>query len=144
MSTSSEHDSKGAPSNLTPQTLNIVRLALLTGVLGFGAYGWFSTRNGGLSESLDPEVARVFQYAFIALFLGVMAGMAAIRRKALDGETFAKKAQFSLIGYALGEGVALFGGVYLLVSGSMTLYLAGLLVFLLAFVLFPIPENNVG
>ena len=55
----------------------------------------------------------------------------------------ARPPRLLIVGYALAEGLVLFGAVYLFLTGKTVLFLGGLLVFLVAFMLLPIqPESD--
>ncbi|MFQ5571861.1 MAG: hypothetical protein ACE5G0_19455 [Rhodothermales bacterium] len=143
MAEPSSNAPSGGAQQLTPQTLNLVRFALLTGILLFGVIAWFMT-SGETGFTANPEVAFLMRLAFIGVFAVAAVGMALMRRQVQRAGTFAKKAQRSLVGYALAEGVALYGAIYLFITGSALLFLVGLLVFLVAFLMFPVPGSEEG
>lgn len=123
------------PSQVTPATFNIIRYALLAGVLLIGGVAWFVTRENALG-TFDAEAATYFRYAFYAVFTASALGMLFIHRSLPQATTFPQRVTRCIMGYAVAEGTALFGAVYLFLTGSLQLYIIGLLLFLLAFLVF--------
>lgn len=136
-----ESSSAGGSPELTPTTLNIIRLALLGGSAIFGAIAWYLTSTGQMTPSLDEESAAVMRYVFYGLVAAHLLGIWLIRQRADMAEAFTKRAQLLIIGYALAEGLVLFGAVYLFLTGNTVLFLGGLLVFLVAFFFLPIQSG---
>ena len=84
------------------------------------------------------------RYVFYGLLVVDLGVMWLVRQRVDRAETFEKKGPLLLIGFALGEGLALYGIVYWLVTGGMLLFLVGLLVFLAAFLVFPVRPASDG
>lgn len=122
-------------SQVTPATFNIIRYALLAGVLLIGGVAWFITRENGLG-AFDAETATYLRYAFYAVFTGSALGMLFIHRSLPQAHTFPQRVTRCILGLAVAEGTALFGAVYLFLTGSVQLYVIGLILFLLAFLVF--------
>ena len=120
-------------------TLKVIRLALLAGVVIFGFAIAYLSRTGALQP--DPDVAGVLRLAFLPLALGSVVGMMAVRSAQSRAEPD-RKGALAIIGWALGEGVALFGGVAWLVAGEMMLYLTGLGLMIVALLLVPVPADS--
>ncbi len=129
---------------MTPQVLNIVRFAMLGGVLFFAAIAWFLTSSGQMGAAGNDELAGVLRYVFYGLLVVDLGAMWLVRQRIDRAETFEKKGPLLLIGYALGEGITLYGIVYWLVTGGMLLFFVGLLVFLAAFLVFPVQPASDG
>ncbi len=139
-----ESSSAGSSPELTPTTLNIIRLALLAGSAIFGGIAWYLTSSGQMTPSLDEDTASVLRYVFYGLVVAHLLGIFLIRQRADMAEAFAKRAQLLIVGYALAEGLVLFGAVYLFLTGNTILFLGGLLVFLVAFFFLPIQHEAEG
>ncbi len=122
---------------LTPAAFTIIRLSLLAGVLLLGGIAWYLTASGQVAPALDDGTAALLRYVFLGLLATAALGIALVRPRARQAETLQQRVRFSIIGYALAEAAALFGAVYLFLTGAATLYLLGLLLFLAAFLLFP-------
>ena len=129
---------------MKPQVLNIVRFAMLAGVLIFAAIAWFLTSSGQMGAAGNEELAGVLRYVFYGLLVVDIGAMWLLRQRIDRAGTFEKKGPLLLIGYALGEGLTLYGIVYWLVTGGMLLFVVSLLVFLTAFLMFPVQPATDG
>jgi hypothetical protein len=72
-----------------------------------------------------------------AASLAALVVVRSLREKASDWE---RKSSLTVIGWALGEGPGLLGGVIWMVTASPVPYLIGLAVLLVSFLMIPIPE----
>jgi hypothetical protein len=124
-----------SPSRDTAK-LGVIRVAMLAGVLSFGAVSWFVRRQGTAPAStVDPGLLGIAGSVIWGLaVLGILVLFLLLRNR----ETPARRSAFSIIGWALGESVALFGGVYLFLIGDPKWFLAGLTALLLTFFIFPL------
>jgi hypothetical protein len=127
-------------NELNRKTLTIMRAALLAGVLLLGAAVWWVLR-GGERPPLDDARESALRLFFTVLAVATAPGIIAVRFAQGRAPGFARKAQLAIVGWALGEGVALLGGVIYMLTGSPRLYLLGVLVLLAAFALVPIPRD---
>lgn len=75
---------------------------------------------------------------FYVLLAGHLGGIWLLRQRADRAEAFQQRARLLIIGYALAEALVFFGAVYLLLTGNASLFLGGLIVFLLAFLILPL------
>ena len=123
---------------LTPSFLNIIRLAMLAGSVLFGAIAWYLTNSGQIEPSMSASVASTLRIVFYVLLASHLAGIWLLRQRADLAETFQQRARLLIIGYALAEALVFFGAVYLLLTGNASLFLGGLLIFMLAFLLLPL------
>lgn len=105
-----------------------------------GAVGWIlqsqTTVETGALSSLT------FGLAFGVVTLGVVAAVVFFRQRRQQATTVDEAGKLNLVGWALGEAVALFGFVGFLLLGTLTYYLVGFLLFLATFLAFPIPEES--
>lgn len=127
---------------VTPQALRIIRFALLGGLLIFGAVAFYMANEAGMGATGDEEFFSTLFIAFFVLAAAEGGVMYFIHRRWKQAETFQQKANFSIIGWALGEGLALFGGVILLLGGSTLPFLCGLVFFGVAWMLFPVHDED--
>ena len=127
----------------TPQTLRLVRLALLLGPVLIGAVFAFLTMQTGpfLDDAATLETLRL---AFIGVAVLAAVGVFLIQGRRARADTFQRQATLCIAGWVLAESAATLGAVYLLLSGSGLVFLIGLLVLGLAFLLLPIPESVEG
>ncbi len=133
--TPSEGTQKGG---LTPTSVNIVRLALLAGSVVIGGIFWYLLRAGQLTPSADEQVASIMSTIFYLILATTIGALWVIRQRADKAETFAKRAPLLIVGYAAAEWLTIYGAVYLVMTGVASLFLGGLLVFLIAFAILPI------
>ena len=117
--------------------LRIIRMALLGGVVLFGAVVTYLLRQ----ERPDPPgAARSLQYVNIAFLAIAAVGVMYIQRRHEAERDPARRSTWNIVAWALGESTALFGGVHYLLAGSPIPYLVGLAMLLASFVLVPIRE----
>lgn len=119
-------------------TLRIIRVALLTGVLLFGGIAYYLTRQRG--GGLGTESAGALQAANIGLLVvAAVAIMVVQRRHAAEADP-ARRSTLNILAWALGEAVALMGGVHFLLVGNPVPYLVGLMMMIASFIVVPIRE----
>lgn len=121
------------------RNLFIVRVALMTGVFLFAALAYFGPQVGiaasfDLGESLGSLrwVARTF--FVIAIVVAVLL------RPKLEGAEPSRIAQLLIIGWAVGEAAALMGVVTYMGGGGLAPLALGLMAFVFALVMLPIPR----
>ena len=127
---------------MTPATLRIVRYAMLAMLLGFGALAYYQSTHGeppGEGDGADLGMLRLVGFGLCA---GVIVGITLMRRLRERAEAAARPT-FGLIGSALGESAALFGGVYMFLGGDVTVYVLGLVLFLATWTLLPTDSEAV-
>lgn len=123
----------GPNANAT-RTLGIIRIALLVGVLVFGAVVWFLRRSDGTAFSVDPRGLRLAgQAVWGAATLGTLALFLAAGRASPE-----RRATFAVIAWALGESTAIYGGLFWMILGDPQWYLYGVACLLLTYFIFPI------
>lgn len=129
------------PRQLPPSTtLRIIRVALLSGVLVFGALAYYLTdqRGGGLA----PENGGVLQIVNIIILVGAAVGIMVIQRRHLAERDPRKRTTLNIIAWAMGEATALFGGVHFMLVGNPIPFLVGLVMMIASFVVVPIRERD--
>lgn len=124
----------------SPATLAVVRLAILGGVLAFGALAWHLQRQPGWSRApLDRDV---FFYASLAIWAVATAGLLLLRGRWRRETDPARRTPLLIVGWALGEMPAVWGGILYLLTGDPQRYFTGLLFLVMAFLLLPIRERS--
>ena len=113
----------------------LIRIALLAGVLSFGAITWFLHRQPNYVAPGDNEQLRM---ALGAAMLLATAVVAFARYKLGTVHTEQELGAFRLIGWTAGESAALAGAVYYFLTDNPTLYIIGLFVLLAAFIVIPL------
>lgn len=123
------------------QVQRIIRLAMLSGVLIFGAVIYYLRTSGMVENSLEADDSSIFPIAAMGLVFMAGGAVFLFRRLIEQSSDEARRFQLSLVVFALCEGSALFGGVLWLVSGVYLPYLAGVGVFVMAFAWIPGPTE---
>jgi cytochrome c oxidase assembly factor CtaG len=123
------------PPPLTSSMLRIVRYAMLVLLLLFGAFGYYQS----IHRVPDPDSTTnlpTLQWVGYGLCVMAMVGMAVLRqvRERADED---RRPTLGLIGSALAEAAALFGGVYMVLGGGITVYALALVLFLATWTLLP-------
>lgn len=119
-------------------TLRIIRVALLTGVLVFGgvAYYLIQQKGGGLA----PEHADTLQIVNIALLVVAAVGIMIVQGRHATEREPSRRTTLNILAWAMGEAVALIGGVHFLLIGNPVPYLVGLMMMIASFIVVPIRE----
>lgn len=121
--------------------LGLIRFALLAGALGFGAVVYFAQPIEGRGQRPTAETIQQLRYVGYAVWGVAIAGMLFLKIRL--GETIESGSpNLMIIGWALAEMTALFGGVYYQLVGDYALYVAGIVVMLVSFALFPVPRDR--
>lgn len=122
------------PANSSRQSLQLIRLSFIAGVLIFGGVVTFVHRPGRAPGAIPAAV----EYALIAYAILVVS--VAVILKGRVGRTAEpeRRAALLIIGWAIGESAALFGGVILSLTGQVQWYALGFLAMVCTFALLPI------
>lgn len=117
--------------------LHAIRLAMMGGVLLFGGVSWFLTRN---PEWSAPEPGMAEQLAGIARITWIVVGIALVVMflKFRDSTSAARASSVAILAWALGETLALLGGVVFFLTALPGWYVAGVVALTLTFVAFPV------
>lgn len=120
--------------------LAAIRMAILLGVLMFGAAAWYQRR---LPEWVAPEGMRMrpLRIAGMVIWGVAVAGIIAVRLKFSREVERGDSVRISIIAWALAELPALFGAVFYYITGDMTLFIAGVGALVVSFLLFPIARR---
>ena len=121
--------------------LTVIRAALLLGLLLFGAATWFQQTHGSLPQ-LPSNATRLYGYVFAGLVPCAVAGMFLMRKRIEAASEIPQMIPLYIAGYAMAEGVALFGAVTWFLGGDRTWYIAGLVVMVVAFQILPINRQR--
>ena len=123
---------------MTP--LHAIRLAMMGGVLLFGGVSWFLTN---MPEWSAPEPGLADQLKLVATVTWVVIGAAlvVIFLKFRDSSNPARASSVAIMAWALGETLALLGGVIFFLTSMSGWYVAGVIALTLTFVAFPAPQK---
>jgi hypothetical protein len=124
---------------MTP--LHAIRLAMMGGVLLFGGVSWFLTRT---PDWTAPQPGIGDQLTSMARIMWIVAGIALVVLflKFRDYTSVARASNVAILSWALGETLALFGGVVFFLTSAAGWYVAGVIALALTFVAFPPPPKR--
>lgn len=122
--------------------LFIIRIALLSGVAVFAGLVVYQ-RSAGMATlgAGDGSVLGTLRYALWAL-AGTAAAAALFLRSRIESATPAQRGMMTVVGWALAEGVALFGIMHHYLGGPISTLALGILTFVLVLVLLPVPRDR--
>jgi hypothetical protein len=120
---------------LAATTLRIVRFAMLTMLLLFVGFAYVKHRNAQPDPSggTDLSLLRWVGFGLCVAAIVAMAVLRGVRQRA----PVEARGTYGLIGSAVAEGAALFGGIYYFLGGDLAVFAIGLLVFLLSWGILP-------
>ena len=121
----------------SPAALAVIRLALLLGVLTFGAMTTFIIRRAEPRPS-PAETLETMKIVGIVLWVLAVLAVAFLRFRGTRIAGRMGAASPAIIGWSIGEAVAIFGGVHYFMSGRPPWYLNGVLFLVATFVIFPL------
>lgn len=126
--------SKPAIRAVTP--LYTIRLAMLGGVLLFGAVCFMLQRTPDWSPSPEVDIAALRLVARV-LWAAAVVGVVGLVLRARTVTRASQASTLGILGWALGEMVALYGGVVYFLTGLATWYVGGVVFLALTFLLLP-------
>jgi hypothetical protein len=117
--------------------LAAIRMAILLGVLMFGAVAWYQRRSPDWQQ---PEgiAMRPMRLAGMAVWAIAVIGIITLRIRFAREVESASNARVAIVAWALAELPALFGAVFYYLTGDITLFAAGTGALVVAFLLFPV------
>lgn len=121
------------------RNLAIIRIAILAGILVFGAVIWFMQREPDWAPR-TPEFP--VEPIALALWGAAIIGILLVRNAWGRTRDVPRRVHFSIIGIAIAEAPALFGAVVYFLTGDPRLYLTGVFLMLTTLLLFPISGHR--
>lgn len=119
--------------------LRIIRIAMLAGVFLFGSVIWFLHGQGSIETvPLDSTL----RYVFVGIMIAAAAGLMAVQRRHAAAADPQQVQTWTIIGWAVGEAVTLFGAVLYFLTGSVTPFLVGVGMLLVAFIMIPVRSGR--
>jgi hypothetical protein len=120
------------------KTLGVIRIALLVGVLVFGAIVWYLRSTGWTVYPVDRHGLRVAgQVVWGLMTVGTIVVFVLAGRATPD-----RRAMLSVIAWALGEATAIYGGLFWMLLGDRQWFLYGVACLLLTYFVFPIRQTR--
>ena len=124
-----------ALAKASPQPVQLIRFALIMGVLMFGGVTLVIHRQSSWKPGTLPAIAG---YALMAVSIVAVAVARSMRSRVLREQDPQRRATLLLTGWTAGEAAGLLGGVLFLVTGQGQWYMLGLLAMLTNFALLPV------
>ncbi|HZI28096.1 MAG TPA: hypothetical protein VFD64_08055 [Gemmatimonadaceae bacterium] len=121
---------------MTP--LHAIRLAMMGGVLLFGGVSWFLTQSPDWTApepGIGDQLNRIARIAWIVVSVALIVMFMKFR----EPHDIARASSVAILAWALGEMLALLGGVVYFLTSMPGWYIAGVIVLTVAFVAFPPP-----
>ena len=120
--------------------LHAIRLAMMGGVLLFGGVSWFLTQAPDWTAPKPGLADQLSGIARIAWFV-VGVTLMILFLKFRDYTNAARASSVAILSWALGETLALLGGVVFFLTSAPGWYIAGVIALTLTFVAFPPPPT---
>lgn len=117
-------------------SLAIIRISLLVGVLLFGAVTYYVQRGEEWRPTPADDLSTL-RLVMLSTWVVAVALLLVLRVR-LGGLAEPAARSMLIVAWAIGEGAALFGGVYYFLSGEPPWFIIGLFLMLSSFILFPI------
>ena len=121
--------------------LFIIRIALMTGVFMFAGFAMYQR-----GQAAPPTFGEELPLAMLQYLLWILAGLSTLAalylRPRVDAAPPQRRAMMTLVGWSFGEGVALFGIVLHFIGASIVALSLGLLAFIIALMLLPVPPES--
>ncbi len=111
---------------------------MVAGTLAFGAVIWVLFWKNIIHPELTAQRARLYRNVAVVAWVAGSIGLTAVllRRQRLTDETH--DATYAVIGWAIGEAVAVLGGVFYLLTDVPQFYVLGLVFFGAALLMTPL------
>jgi len=119
--------------------LFVIRASLLTGVLIFGGITYYI--HSQAPPTWDGNV-QTLTWAVLGIWGAITATLVVVGRMYRKADARDQRASLAIAGWALGEAAALMGGIHYFLTGSPQRYGYGLIIFVIALVMFPIPRDE--
>ena len=114
---------------------------MMGGVLLFGGVSWFLHRTPEWTPA-EPAVASQLSTVGLVIWVAAAVGLVFLFTRFRDAPNPAQASMLAILGWALGETVALFGGVVFFLTARTTWFVAGIVALAIALVAFPPPPNH--
>lgn len=125
-----------------PSALNIIRIALIGGVVMFGGALWFIMEQSA-TPVLGSDLLPWVRWGVLAIFAAAAVAIFVVRKKWEVADTVKGKRPLNITGWALAEGMALVGAIYMFLTMDPAFFIVGFLAQLVvSFVVLPVPKPD--
>lgn len=121
--------------------LFLIRIGLLTGVLLFAGIAVSQRAGSGPPQGLAALPLEAMRYV-LWVGVGATALVALFLRARVEAASPPQKATLTLVGWSVGEAVALLGIIVHFAGGEVTTLALGILAFVVALMLLPVPREQ--
>lgn len=127
-----------ADPRATIRALLMIRISFVLGVALFGGVTWWMVATGRRHPSPAP---RGIEYATLGVWAVATIAVMLLRRRYAAAADAQARARMAVLGWAAGEMAGLAGAVHYFVSGNPQRFAFGMLVFVIALLMFPVPRR---
>lgn len=121
--------------------LFIIRIGLMVGVFLFAGITVYRRSSGEVSMPVDAGNLEVLRYLLWAA-VAATAAVTLVLKARVEAAEPKKKATLTIIGWSIGEGAALLGTIVHFAGGPVASLAIGVLAFVYALVLLPVPRTR--
>lgn len=118
---------KNTSSDVSSSAFSVIRLALALSIVMLGGISFFLHATEP-DFGVDAAMLGGIQYGATALILGGFGGVLWARSWRQNASSAAEERSRTIIGWALGDGAAMMGGIHYLLSGDPMVFLLGCVV----------------
>ncbi len=119
--------------------LFVIRIALMAGVFLFAGVTFYRRSTGDTSMPMDAGSLEILRYLLWAA-VAITAAATLFLKPRVEAAEPKQKGQLIIIGWSIGEGAALLGTIIHFAGGPVSSLAIGVLAFVYALVLLPIPR----
>lgn len=142
MDTTPSNPQRSSSSNqMNEAAQQVVRGALLSGVLIFGGVVWWLHSSGRMQPHAG-DIGRTLEFISYGLSLVGLIAAFVIRAASTPERSTQQRTQWAIMAWALGESGGVLGGVHFLLTGVWHAWAVGTLVLLAALILVPVPRRE--
>lgn len=121
--------------------LFIVRMGLIAGVFAFAGVALYQRMQGAVPVGLIDQLPLGTLRYVLWILVAVSALAVLFLRSRIAAATVTQRGLYTILGWTFGEGVALFGVVLHFAGGPVTSLALGVLAFVFALLMLPVPRG---
>lgn len=118
-----------------------IRIALVAGVAAFAGLTAYQRARGMIPSVSGDSTLEMMRYVLWGLSLAAVFAAIFLKARIEGARAPGSQSTLVIIGWAFGEGVALFGTVQHFLGGPVATMALGLLTFVVVLILLPVPRN---
>jgi hypothetical protein len=122
------------------RVLHIIRATFLISPLAFGVFVWIYLGDRSQTQAA-PGTTNALGYLFIAAAIAAVATILVIRSVRTGSTDIARAVSLTIVGWAVGEGIGILGGVMYLLTADRLPFLVGVALLFVSMMLLPVPDG---